>query len=123
MAEHVDAPGTAPVVDRRPVPRGVLPRGVQTWLMAALAVGMLLIIFLTGRPEAPPTGRQSAVSPQAPNARPELRGTSGARHERSLFPVSSRPLFGAGFGRDALFPTPPPARPPPTWLLCACAGT
>ena len=49
MAEHVDAPGTAPVVDRRPVPRGVLPRGVQTWLMAALAVGMLLIIFLTGQ--------------------------------------------------------------------------
>lgn len=68
MAEHVDAPGTAPVVDRRPVPRGVLPRGVQTWLMAALAVGMLLIIFLTGKPEAPPTGRQSAVAPQAPNA-------------------------------------------------------
>ncbi len=67
MAEHVDAPGTAPVVDRRPVPRGVLPRGVQTWLMAALAVGMLLIIFLTGKPEAP-TARQSAVAPQAPNA-------------------------------------------------------
>ena len=38
MAEHVDAPGTAPVVDRRPVPRGVLPRGVQTWLMAGLAI-------------------------------------------------------------------------------------
>ena len=29
---------------------------------------MLLIIFLTGRPEAPPTERQSAVAPQAPNA-------------------------------------------------------
>jgi type IV secretion system protein VirB10 len=68
MAAHVDAPGTAPVVDRRPVPRGVLPRGVQTWLMAALAVGMLLIIFLTGRPEAPTGARQSAVAPQAPNA-------------------------------------------------------
>ena len=62
MAEHVDAPGTAPVIDRRPVPRGVLPRGVQTWLMAALAVGMLLIIFLTGKPEAPPAARQSAVA-------------------------------------------------------------
>ena len=68
MAEHVDAPGTAPVVDRRPVPRGVLPRGVQTWLMVALAVGMLLIIFLTGKPEAPSTARQSAGAPQAPNA-------------------------------------------------------
>ena len=31
----------APVTDRRPVPRGVLPRGMQTWLMVALAMGML----------------------------------------------------------------------------------
>ena len=68
MTEHVDAPGTAPVIDRRPVPRGVLPRGVQTWLMAALALGMLLIILLTGKPEAPPAARQSAVPSQAPSA-------------------------------------------------------
>ena len=33
------APAAAPAVtDRRPSPRGVLPRGVQTWLMAGLAV-------------------------------------------------------------------------------------
>ena len=31
----------APVTDRRPVPAGVLPRGMQTWLMLAVAVGML----------------------------------------------------------------------------------
>ena len=68
MAEHVDAPGTAPVVDRRPVPRGVLPRGVQTWLMAALAVGILLIIFLTGQPEAPPTARQRPSRRRPPSA-------------------------------------------------------
>jgi type IV secretion system protein TrbI len=67
MADHVDAPGTAPVVDRRPVPRGVLPRGVQTWLMAALAVGMLFIIFLTGKPEAPAMPRQTATA-QPPSA-------------------------------------------------------
>ena len=48
MADQVEPTGTAPVVDRRPVPRGVLPKGVQTWLMVALAVGMLGVIFLTG---------------------------------------------------------------------------
>ena len=42
-----------PSVDRRPVPRGVLPRGVQTWLMVGLAVGMLLIMLVVGRPEPP----------------------------------------------------------------------
>lgn len=63
MADRVDAPGTAPVTDRRPVPRGVLPRGVQTWLMAALAIGMLFVIFLTGQPEAPAGTRITAPTP------------------------------------------------------------
>ena len=69
MADHVDTPGTAPVVDRRPVPRGVLPRGVQTWLMVALAVGMLLH-HLPDRasPRRRPRARQAAGAPQAPSA-------------------------------------------------------
>lgn len=67
MADQVETPGTSPVVDRRPVPRGVLPRGVQTWLMAALALGMLAIIFLTGRPEGPATPRQAAGAIVPPN--------------------------------------------------------
>ena len=41
----------APVSDHRPVPRGVLPRRFQTWLMAGLAFGILLIILITGQPE------------------------------------------------------------------------
>jgi type IV secretion system protein VirB10 len=72
MVENTEA--TAPstpvstVTDRRPVPRGVLPRNVQTWLMAGLAVGMLAIMLLVGRPA--PTARQSTTSSpaQAPNA-------------------------------------------------------
>ena len=68
MAEHTDALGTTPVTDRRPVPRGVLPKGIQTWLMAALAMGMLLIIFLTGQPDAPAGARAATAVPQAPNA-------------------------------------------------------
>jgi type IV secretory pathway VirB10-like protein len=72
MADQVETPGTAPVVDRRPVPRGVLPKGVQTWLMAALAVGMLGIIFLTGKPEGPAgprPGTQPAAAPTADRVR------------------------------------------------------
>lgn len=60
--------GAAPVTDRRPVPRGVLPRGTQTWLMAAVALGMLLVIFVAGRPEpAPP----AAATTSAPAPSPE----------------------------------------------------
>lgn len=68
MAEHVDAPGTAPVVDRRPVPRGVLPRGVQTWLMAGLAIVMLFVIFLTGKRDGPAAPRQAAAGAPSPSA-------------------------------------------------------
>jgi len=65
MAETSGAPGTAPVADHRPVPRGVLPRGTQTWLMVALAVGILLIILIAGRPEraARPVSASTPVEP------------------------------------------------------------
>ena len=42
------------VTDRRPVPRGVLPRGMQTWIMVGVAVGMLAIMLIVGRPDPPP---------------------------------------------------------------------
>src|SRR5690606_10736295 len=48
MAEEPVTPA-APVSDHRPVPRGVLPRRFQTWLMAGLALGILLIILITGQ--------------------------------------------------------------------------
>jgi type IV secretory pathway VirB10-like protein len=60
--------GTTPVTDHRTVPRGVLPRGTQTWLMAAIAVGVIGIILIAGRPDPParPTA-PVATTPQAPN--------------------------------------------------------
>ena len=70
MADQPEAPVTTPVTDRRPVPRGVLPRGVQTWLMAGLAAAMLLIIVMTGRPDAPTPVRSAATPPQT--ASPDL---------------------------------------------------
>jgi type IV secretion system protein TrbI len=64
MAEQ--APGTAAVSDRRTAPRGVLPRSAQTWLLAALAFGILAIIVLTGRPE--PAPRPTATVANQPTA-------------------------------------------------------
>src|SRR5436190_15611333 len=61
-------PPTAAVTDHRPVPRGVLPRGVQTWVMAGVAVGMLAIMLIVGRPDPPPRPATTATPAQAPSA-------------------------------------------------------
>ena len=67
MVEPSAAPAPPPVADHRPKPRGVLPRNFQTWLMAGLALGIVLIILVAGEPK-PPTGpTQTAVAPTAPN--------------------------------------------------------
>lgn len=60
-------PGALPVTDRRPTPAGVLPRRFQTWIMAGLAAGILLIILLAGEP-GPPAGPAQAPVTQAPTA-------------------------------------------------------
>lgn len=69
MADTTEHPDTVRVTDRRPVPAGVLPRGMQTWLMVALAVGMLLIMLLTGQPEpsARPTVAPAAAQATSPD--------------------------------------------------------
>ena len=62
-------PVAAPAVtDHRPSPRGVLPRGVQTWLLAGLAAFMLLIMFVVGRPEAPARPAPAAAPAVTSNA-------------------------------------------------------
>jgi len=68
MTEQADTTGTAPVTDRRTPPRGVLPRNMQTWLMAGLAVGIVLVILLVGQPEPPTGATASSVAPQTPTA-------------------------------------------------------
>lgn len=64
MAEKPEEPDTTTVIDRRPVPRGALPRRAQTWLLAGLAVLILAIILLTGQPE------RSARSQAGPATQP-----------------------------------------------------
>ena len=67
MAElPINAEG-APVTDRRPVPRGVLPRGMQTWLMVGVAVGMIAIIVAAGRPNPPARPVPVLANSPAPN--------------------------------------------------------
>ena len=56
------------VTDHRPSPRGVLPRGIQTWLLAGLAAFMLLIMFVVGRPEAPARPAAAAAPVMPPTA-------------------------------------------------------
>jgi type IV secretion system protein TrbI len=63
------APVAVPAVtDRRLMPRGVLPRGVQTWLLAGLAAFMLLIMFVVGRPDAPARLAPTTAPAIAPSA-------------------------------------------------------
>lgn len=66
MSEPKDPPVPAPVTDMRPVPRGVVPRGVQTWLLVGLAAGIVLIILVAGEPE-PPAPQVTTTTPAAPN--------------------------------------------------------
>lgn len=72
--ETVPKPGTTPVTDRRPTPRGVLPKHVQAWLMAGLACTIVLIIVFTGNPEP---NKRHATAPAGSTAAPDparLRG-------------------------------------------------
>lgn len=49
------------VVDRRPLPRGVLPKGIQTWLMVGIAGVIVIIILFAGQPQAPQRTVQAAT--------------------------------------------------------------
>ena len=55
-------PAMATVTDRRVPPKGVIPRGTQTWLLAGLALFMLAIMLIVGRPE-PQTPKAAAAAP------------------------------------------------------------
>jgi type IV secretion system protein VirB10 len=61
---------TVPTIqDKAPRPAGLLPKNVQSWLLAGLAVLMVLIMWLTGgkKPVIP-----SKVPPSAPSVLPPL---------------------------------------------------
>jgi type IV secretory pathway VirB10-like protein len=69
MAENPHVPtGTPSVTDHRAVPAGVLPRAVQTWMMAGIAAAMLAIMLFVGRPKPPARSATPAPSAQLPSA-------------------------------------------------------
>jgi type IV secretion system protein VirB10 len=57
----------AVITDHRQAPRGVLPRSAQMWLMVAIAVVMLGIIFIAGRPQTPNDPRPATTLQPPPN--------------------------------------------------------
>jgi type IV secretion system protein VirB10 len=102
MSEVVTRTDVAAVTDHRPVPRGVLPRGIQTWLMVAIALGMLVVILFTGRAEPP--ARTAAV----PSAAPPQPNTDRVRdYQDRLRVLETRAAQEAR--ADALASAPAPA--------------
>ena len=100
MADTTPPPAT--VTDKRPTPRGVLPRRVQMWLMVALAVGMLAIIAFTGKSRPPTrTTAPPAVESQTSNA-DRLRDYQDRLRALDARTTQARLLESQ---------TPPPARP------------
>jgi type IV secretory pathway VirB10-like protein len=72
--DRIPPPGEpGPLHDHRVTPRGVLPRNVQTWAMVAVAGAMLLVIVITGRPNAPRRPADAASSPATASALPPDR--------------------------------------------------
>lgn len=62
-----------PLRDHRVTPRGVLPRHLQTWAMVAVAAAMLVVIVVTGHPNAPRRPADASSSPSTASALPPDR--------------------------------------------------
>src|SRR5687768_701077 len=108
-------PVAAPVVtDRRPSPRGVLPRGAQTWLLAGLAAFMLLIMFVVGRPEPPARPAAASAPAAAPTADRvrEYQDRLRALESQTLAQATEPPTIAGVEPRAYSEPTPPPAADP-----------
>ena len=113
MAEQ---PGTAgaPISDHRPVPRGVLPRGFQTWLMAGLALGIVLIILIAGHPEpskAPAQAVASTPTTPSPERLRDYQERLRAMESRQAQEVQAAPPTVAPQPTIAEAPAPAPEDP------------
>ena len=112
-------PGTAPVIDHRIPPPGLLPRHMQTWLMAALAIGIVVIIVVTGRPQ--PTSREAAATTTAGGLSPDrlreyqdrLRGLDArVRQQPAAEPAVSPRAISAVDNHPSMSSPSAPATPP-----------
>lgn len=84
------------VVDRRPVPRGVLPKGIQTWLMVGIAGVILLIILFAGQPQAPERPVQAAAAPPGTSpdrVRDYQERLNAINAQLAMNPIQQRPAM------------------------------
>ena len=115
-----DNPGGATAVtDHRVAPRGVLPRHAQTWLMVALALGILAIIVFTGDRVPAPTTVAGAPAPvSAPSAdrlreyQDRLRVLDERARQQILAQPAQEPTPPASPYRNELVSAPPAAPDP-----------
>ena len=100
----------AAIRDRRFVPQGGLPRQVQTWIMVGLAVLILGVILMTGRPEpARPVQMPSAASAAGPIAPARVQSYQDRLTEQEARLLRDVPASGPTLG-----PVDVPVTPPPT---------
>jgi type IV secretion system protein VirB10 len=113
-ARASDTPGA--IRDRRTIPRGVLPRHVQMWLMVAIAVVIIAIILMTGQSQ--PTQRPSTaarppepslVSPERVRSYEQALAAEAARQQQALATeqqaeARSRAVAGGGAVRPSADP-------------------
>ena len=118
VAPPATAPVAAPTVtDRRPSPRGVLPRGVQTWLLAGLAaVHAADHARRRAARRACPTCAPRRRLLEAPERRPRARLSGAAASARGAEPcavaqTSRQPPPGDPSDVRASRQSPPPADP------------
>lgn len=98
---------TGEVRDRRVLPQGVVPRRVQTWMMAGLSLVIITVILLTGRQTPPAATPLPGLAPASPTPeriqtfRDELTERGGLGIEP--LPPETEPPVGSAL------PTPTPA--------------
>jgi type IV secretory pathway VirB10-like protein len=107
----VNDPVRATIRDRRLVPQGMLPRQMQTWIMVGLAVLILGVILMTGRPEPAQSTMPVAAAPAgliAP-ARVQSYQERLAEQEARLRRDTLADVTAPALGPVDVFVPPPPA--------------
>ena len=66
MTETVTSPAAQPIQDKAPKPPGLMPKNIQAWVMLALAVLMVIIMWLTGGKKAQTAPKSGTPTIQNP---------------------------------------------------------
>ena len=108
--------GNTSVVDRRPVPRGVLPKGIQTWLMLGIAGVIVIIILFAGQPQATQRTAQATVAPSSATSPDRVRDyqerLNAINAQLGMNPAADRPAMSTAPMAPAFREDEPP-RPTP----------